>query len=298
MRDVLISGIAKALIPCARLAVQRSPCFRRSLWSGFVAGRLSWRDYPFRKCAHFGAVFTGNTIDTIQRHIYYFNRWDPEVETAICARLKPGDTFIDIGANIGYFSLLASKLVGPCGHVVSIEASASTFAILNEHLEGNAATGNVRAIHAAVADQEGTFTLHTGPKDNCGMASLIRSEDQGCEELAGAPLGALLSDDEMRTARLIKIDVEGAEGMVIDGMLPVLPKLAACEILIEISPELTSARSIINTLVSGGWRPYVIEHREYPDNYLQSAGQNSLTPLRGVPESKVDVLFRPEATSA
>ena len=85
--------------------------------------------------------------------------------------------------------------------MVFIEASASTFAILNQHLAENRVTGNVRAIQAAAADREGTFTLHVGPEGNCGMASLIRSEDQGSEEVADAPLGTLLSDEEMRTAR-------------------------------------------------------------------------------------------------
>lgn len=73
-------------------------------------------------------------------------------------RLKPGDVFVDVGANIGYFSLLASKLVGPGGRVVAIEASPEVFDLLRRNLELNKAH-NVRAVNVAISDREGSLQL-------------------------------------------------------------------------------------------------------------------------------------------
>ena len=61
--------------------------------------------------------------DLIQRMILHFGVWEPDVSRVIEQSLAPGDVFVDIGANIGYDTLLASSRVGPTGRVVSIEAS-------------------------------------------------------------------------------------------------------------------------------------------------------------------------------
>jgi hypothetical protein len=58
--------------------------------------------------------------DVIQNYVYLFGTWEPDLTAFMRRRLRPGDTFIDVGANIGYLSTLGSKLVGPHGVVVAI----------------------------------------------------------------------------------------------------------------------------------------------------------------------------------
>src|SRR6476619_7171728 len=71
-----------------------------------------------------GRIFVSGQ-DVIQRYIYSFGVWEPALTNFVKTRLRAGDTFIDVGANIGYYALLASGLVGASGTVVSIEASPS-----------------------------------------------------------------------------------------------------------------------------------------------------------------------------
>lgn len=83
------------------------------------------RDRPLHRLARtrFGATFAVDTQDLIQRYLYLFGVWEPHMTRWLQRRLKPGDVFVDVGANIGYYSILASRLVGARGKVVAIEAS-------------------------------------------------------------------------------------------------------------------------------------------------------------------------------
>lgn len=65
-----------------------------------------------------------DTQDLIQRYLYLFGAWEPHLTGWLRRRLRPGDGFVDVGANIGVFSVLAARLVGESGRVVAIEASA------------------------------------------------------------------------------------------------------------------------------------------------------------------------------
>lgn len=70
-----------------------------------------------------GIHFRCRLPDFIQMYVYLFGMWEPDLVAFLRRRMRPGDTFIDVGAHIGYVSALASKLVGPRGTVVAIEAS-------------------------------------------------------------------------------------------------------------------------------------------------------------------------------
>jgi FkbM family methyltransferase len=292
MASAIKQQIASALIPIMRTAMRTAPGFRRTLWRRVIQGRLEWRDFSFVKKANFGAEFSGTTADVLQRYIYYFGCWEPQVEAMIADCLRIGDTFIDVGANIGYFTLFGAKRVGESGHVVAVEASSSTFERLRGNVERNAASGIVRLIHAAAADREFTVALHPGPEDNSGMASMIRDSGGHHETVVAKPLPDLLTEDEIESARLIKIDVEGAESMVIEGMRPILPKMLQCDILVELSPALTAAQTTLDILGEFGWRPYEILPGDSFDNYFETPLTAKLVPLSDRPTHRMDVLFR------
>jgi FkbM family methyltransferase len=292
MANAFNEQIASALIPLVRTAMRTVPSCRRTLWHHLIQGRLDWRAFPFVEKANFGAVFSGTTADVLQRYVYYFGCWEPQVEAVIADCLRPGDTFIDIGANIGYFTLFGANRVGSTGKVVAIEPSHSTFELLRDNVERNSASGTVRLVHAAVADREAFVVLHRGEDDNNGMASMVRDSGSGDETVLAKPLGALLALEELESARLIKIDVEGAEAMVIEGMRPILPNLGTCDILVELNPSLASAQTTIDVLGDFGWRPYEIQPGDSLDNYFETPLVARLTPLIDRPTRRVDVLFR------
>src|SRR5262249_7184879 len=208
------------------------------IWTRIVSPYFAWRTYKFVANTRYGKLMAGDTIEMLQQYIYFFGVWEPDLTRFISRRLKSGDTFVDVGANIGYYSMLASTLVGKSGRVVSIEASPETFQALESNLARNSIE-NVRAINMAASDSQGSLKLYRGHVFNIGLATVI--QEQGFEfecEVAAAPLTSILQPVEIRNARLIKIDVEGAELSVVSGLLPLLhsghPEL---EVIVEIHPD-------------------------------------------------------------
>ena len=102
----------------------------------------------------YGARFVCWLPDMIQTYLYLFGVWEPDVTAFIRRRLSPGDTFVDVGANVGYHALLAAGSVNGRGRVVAIEASPRIFRMLRENLAGNGDPAAVRAV-------AGT---HSGPR--------------------------------------------------------------------------------------------------------------------------------------
>jgi FkbM family methyltransferase len=283
--------VISIVIPLVRQTMRYVPPLRRPLWERLVNGHLHWRDYKFVERTHYGMPLAGSTVEELQRFVYYLGRWEPHVEAVIAGMLRTGDTFIDIGANVGYFTLLGSKLVGASGKVVAIEACSATYQSLLDNLKRNKIS-NVRTVQCAVSDRDTELLLHSAPDINSGLASLIQDRGgEGTERVHGFPLGSLLSSDEIRSARLIKIDVEGAEKMVLEGMMPILRDLQA-DLVVEINPDMVSSDGVIDLLRAHGWQASTILHSAARmDDYFEPPDAPHLGPL-GVLTERTDVLFR------
>src|SRR5262249_14717294 len=151
-----------------------------------------------------------------------FGLWEPNITSWISSSLRRGDSFIDVGANIGYYSLLASSLVGQQGSVVAVEASPKTFSELQTNLTLNK-TNNVRSVNLAASDRIGKVKIFRGHEHNTGLTTVLDYKGFEFEcEVAAAPLSEILQPREMKHARIVKIDVEGAELSVVAGMGPII----------------------------------------------------------------------------
>jgi FkbM family methyltransferase len=107
--------------------------------------------------------------------ILHFGTWEPNITHVISGILQEGDVFVDVGANIGYHSLLGSKLVGSTGSVVAIEPVPDTFAMLLDNLRLNSCS-NVRAVNVAVSDCPHKMPLYSLFGDfNCGAVTSVAS---------------------------------------------------------------------------------------------------------------------------
>src|SRR5574341_861166 len=166
--------IRQLLTPPVRAYIRYAPfgTGKRAFWYRVVEPRFAWRPHRFVATTVFGSRIAGDTSDILQQYIYYFGVWEPHLTRWIGRRLSPGDAFIDVGANIGYFSLLASKLVGDSGTVVSIEASPRTFDLLQGNLARNRAH-NIRAVNVVVSDRRGRVSLFRGPEDNICLTTAL-----------------------------------------------------------------------------------------------------------------------------
>lgn len=165
-----------------------------------------------------------NPVDENGRR-YYINGYMPEERlTRHFARLlRPGDCALDVGANVGYYTLAAAKLVGPNGCVHAFEASPLIFRRLKRNARMNP-RANIHVHHAAVADRPGLVAFHTAADHKTGYSSI---RDLGAEVSSIATVAALTIDSllsEIPPTRLVKIDVEGAELMVLRGMRELLKR--------------------------------------------------------------------------
>jgi len=159
-----------------------------------------------------------NPLDENGRR-YYVNGFQPtERLTRHFIRLvRPGDTVIDVGANLGYYTLAAAKLVGREGEVHAFEASPLTLAWLQQNAALNP-FANIHVHGVAVSDRCGETTFHTAPAEKAGYSSLrdLGDETRSVVTVPTVTLDSLL--DEIPRTRLVKIDVEGAELLVLHGM--------------------------------------------------------------------------------
>lgn len=239
----------------------------------------------------FGAQLRCNVpTDQIGTFIYLFGVWEPHITAWISSRLEPGDVFIDVGANFGYYSLLASRLVGETGRVIAIEASPSICEMLRENVALNAAT-NITTINKAVADRQGTVDIYRGPPFNLGLTSIHDTHPDSVFEAAvpSGPLASLVGADLSR-ARLIKIDVEGAEWEVVRGLVDTLPSLREdAEIVMEVSPKKgqhrgESVEEIVELFRSHGYKLYALDNDYRAVSYLEAIR----SPRRARPVEVVD----------
>ncbi len=169
------------------------------------------------------AAVTGGEVlaplgDYVGRAAYYTGELDRKI-TWICSKLiRPGDTVLDIGANIGIVTLWMAKLVGPEGRVHAFEPNPRMIRLLKQVMQRNSLT-NVTLHAIALGPESGNLKLHI-PKFNAGMASLIHHRDMpGCEgvDVAVMQLAAVAEHDSIGSMRMIKIDVEGYEAEVFKG---------------------------------------------------------------------------------
>ena len=127
-----------------------------------------------------------------------------------------GTTVFDVGANVGFYTLLASVLVGALGQVVAFEPVPRNLRYLREHVRRNRLT-NVTVIEAAVSDRSGRATFSEGPNPSEG-----RLAEDGSLTVDTVSIDELVETNAIPPPHCIKIDVEGAEGLVLAGARGVL----------------------------------------------------------------------------
>ena len=181
---------------------------------------------------------------------------------ALHAQLRPGDFFVDAGANIGIYTVLASRLVGGNGRVLAIEMMPETAAILRRHIECNACC-NTRIVEQALADRTGDAVTARVVAGHHGQASIVRTDYDGSvseSTVHTTTLDALLADGG--PIRLIKMDLEGAEHRAVQGASEVLDRTHAL-IFEDWSVVAQSSASVQSILQSRGFGLRRIDGRNW-----------------------------------
>jgi FkbM family methyltransferase len=175
------------------------------------------------------------------------------------ALLPTGGAFLDVGAHAGYFSLLASNRVGPSGRVFAIEPNPRTYAALQRHLTHNRLS-NVEAMMCGLAARDGVLALHLPPSQLDYNATVLPRADWTCTEVPVRTLDGCVREWKIDRIDLMKIDVEGAEPLVLAGGAESLARGVVRHAMIEVNgPRLTEGghgpAALATTLERLGFMP-------------------------------------------
>ena len=143
--------------------------------------------------------------------------------TFIKKRLKAGSIFIDLGSNIGFYTLQASKLVGDNGKILSIEASPSTFALLCQNIKINDGTKNIVLLNIGVSNKKEDLFMNVPAEDglyrNRGDNSFLNKPLSNRVLVPCKPLIEILEENHIQRIDGMKIDIEGFEFRVLSHFL-------------------------------------------------------------------------------
>ena len=143
-------------------------------------------------------------------HRCWLGFYEYKKQRLICKEVRPNTVFFDVGANVGFYSLLASKLLGQ-GKVYAFEPLSRNLEYLEKHLALNCAT-NVEVLGLAVSDTNGSATFAIEPTGFMG-----RLADEGDVTVPTATLDSLVEAGRILPPDYIKMDIEGAELLALRG---------------------------------------------------------------------------------
>ncbi len=187
--------------------------------------------------------------------------YEPEQTRLFRSKCRPGDTVIDVGANVGWYTIIASKLVGKDGTVIAFEPEPENFAILKRNVLANGCD-NVILEQKALSNAAGTLTLYLDEL-NKGMHSIVSDQRGGAIKVEGLRLDDYL-ENRFKKVDFVKIDVEGAEPMVLEGMRRAIESHPGIRLVVEFAPERVVAaghqpKQYLEGFIEQGFLIYIID---------------------------------------
>ncbi|HEY9662934.1 MAG TPA: FkbM family methyltransferase, partial [Allocoleopsis sp.] len=208
----------------------------------------------------------GDTKDIgIVPHLCLNGFWEPWITLAMLRTIKPGWHCLDIGANHGYYTLLMSSLVGAVGRVVALEPNDQLVQLVHRTLEVNGFVDRATAISQAVSDQVGQQVQLVIPSGHTGHASLhyVPSQTDQVMQVETTTVDQLTA--EWAQVDLIKIDVEGAEYAVWQGMQDTIYRNKEITIVLEFgAARYANARGFLEEIVSAGFKLRYVDYDSHP----------------------------------
>jgi FkbM family methyltransferase len=208
-----------------------------------------------------GARFACDLGDQISREVGLTGLYEPPVTRVVQQHVRSRGTVVDVGANWGYFTLLAAAAVGPEGVVFALEPDPRQFDRLSRNVSANG-FGQVSALQAAASAEEGRLSLvgYDEGQANRGVSRVAGPSAPGLRFDVRATSVDLLTA-ACPEVDLVKIDVEGAEDAVLAGMRDGLSARRYRALVLELHPDLLRAKGVdpascvatLRDLGYGGW---------------------------------------------
>jgi FkbM family methyltransferase len=181
---------------------------------------------------------------SVGKPIIHKRTYEPHVTAFMRRQLKPGMNVIDVGANIGYFTILASKLVGDAGTVLAFEPNSENARLILLDVEINNLK-NVKVLPIALSSEMGNvyFSTHLGSNGGFLSSSTEILQNSRCVVVPTFRLDQI----SQQPVDLMKLDVEGAEGLVVEGGWSTIVKNRPI-VVSEFSPEMLGRVSKVRAL--------------------------------------------------
>lgn len=241
--------------------------YLRGMWWRYAGFRWTGRGRLVEADTFFGAPMHVLLPAGMDLYLLGAKTHDSELRLAryLIRHLPQGATVADVGAHFGYFTLLAAQLAGTQGQVYAFEASPATFEVLRVNVEGWA---QVRAVHMACSDAAGEVAFYEFPVA-WSEYNTLRPEQYARASWSSkvrpkrVVVPAMRLDDVLgdHSVALVKIDVEGAEGRVVEGMKGMLARHRPVVVMEFQADESVNAphRAAAHLLEAAGYRPHLID---------------------------------------
>ncbi len=249
------------------------------LETAIAAFPAAWPRDGFRECrgCWHGYRFRLDLADYFQRWAWVLRRWhDVPLQLLIWRAVRPGDTVIDVGANIGLVSLVAAWRVGPAGRVHAFEPNPVVYEQLRWHVETNRLS-QITALPLGLGDREETLELNVPGRGNLGAGTFSPIPARYRGEVSQRSAARIVRADSLPELRVagnlvIKLDVEGFELRALRGLEPLIERHRPL-LISEVNAEMlamagTSPAELFGFMAVRGYRPWefftrraIIRHR-------------------------------------
>jgi FkbM family methyltransferase len=219
-----------------------------TLYDAVMSRQQGWVRMP----TYFGRQIYLCMSDTaVSRSIFLTGRWEPEIEIGILSRIRPDSVFLDVGANIGWFTLLVGDFIARAnvgGQVIAIEANPSLVPYLSASVVDSGLINFVSIKPYAVSSNNGVVQMSassTGNIGGFGVSKFLLNKSSTRNIIPTVTLDDLLVD--LNRLDLVKMDIEGAEPLAIEGAVNLFNRLKP-DVIMEIN--LSGLQSTCNRSVA------------------------------------------------
>jgi len=240
--EASVQGLASDLQSLARAAgVTRDVLFSQAVYLG------NHRALTYLQTGQ--KIFVDTRSIDIGTHLMMGGMWEPNYAQAFCSLLKPGDVVLDIGANHGFYSLIAAQRIAPGGRVYAFEPSRNFYDLIKASVSVNGLGNVVSVANLALGDSQGELVLAYDPQLSGGghleIGQAAAASGDAADALARETVKVVALDEylgaELARVDVIKMDIEGAEGLALKGMAKIIDRSRNLKMMMEFCPAMINA---------------------------------------------------------
>ena len=240
----------------------------------FVFFRFVFRkNFLLATCPFLQSKFKCTSKDVLGRHLYKYGMHEPENSKFLQQTIKlgDGDIAIDIGANLGWYSVLLNRISESGSVVFAFEPDPNNFELLEFNLTKNDCS-NVKAFNKAASVKNETLSLYKYPEKNRGRHSLLPQKNAQKIDVSAVCLDQFLDAELHSRVKFIKIDIEGYEFYALRGALNILKycPMVMMEFSPHLYPEPSHATELVHFMANLEFVPKLLMHGKLQEIDLDS----------------------------